>query len=256
MACLGISGCVWLRLLDTRDQLCNIPRKITVNYDEGNRPKEVIFEEPTLLPKDIVDLAGANPVYIKPKTSEGIKTYIYKAFPYLHTDDAHHIIELKLDFNDPHKKESYKLSKVVIPYQFQEVLRYRKHVVDQAIELACAVDLGNLGYTSKEFKLDIKDVDPRNLPTKNEIEKYFGTSTDNPKIKNGLSYEYCIETCIDNLNDRTRIAEVKITFLESKYIDELRATYFNYYLEMDFTRNKASVRYTGGYTDRLFMFGL
>ncbi len=245
---LVVSGCLWIRILNTKAQLCDEPQRITVQYQEG-RPTEITFDIPTLKSTDIEFLAGASPSQIVKQVSEEKEAlrYTYHAVPRFHRASSEHVIRLDLLFADPENHEHYQLSKVRFPDQFRQFLR--KPLVDKTIALACTIQLDNLRSNRVEVTLD--HFDHTEFPTKEHILTLFGPSIDTPTFQNGLTYEYCLTSCDAIVNEARRIARVNLAFHDSGYLHHLQARYFQYEVEADLHSKKGAITYNGDLSNLL-----
>lgn len=161
---LSLTGCVWLRLLEIKNQLADFDEYIRVEIVEGHFV--VRFLEPVLLSKDFVELSKLHPSRTT-DLAEGYRWFLDFHFRTPHNpEQAAKVISFAMTFTPEHKMSSFSFSPLFLQMA-------PKAFLEASIR---SLGLGKVDQGKRQMRVDPDDLPGLSdkLPTRKEIVEVLG----------------------------------------------------------------------------------
>lgn len=205
-----LSGCVWFRLLEIKNQLADFDENIRIEVVEKHFI--VHFREPVLLSEDFVYLSKLNPSRIEKLTNGGYRWFLdFHLDPAKTAEQKTQLVSFSMTYTREHKLEAFDFSPLFVemaPVAFLEA----------SIR---SLGVGKIDQEKRQLKVDPEDL-PKliaALPKSADITRVMGPP-ESVVNENGLRilvYRFKADSLpVDKEYEERRIAEAKLYFDPSK----------------------------------------
>jgi hypothetical protein len=205
-----LTGCVWFRLLEIKNQLADFDENIRIEVVEKHFI--VHFNKPTLLSEDFVYLSKLRPSRVEPLTDGSYRWYLdFHLDPAKTAEQKNQLVSFAMTYTREHKLEAFDFSPLFVemaPVAFLEA----------SIR---SLGVGKIDQDKRQLKVDPEDL-PKlmaALPKSADITRVMGPP-ESILDENGLRvlvYRFKANSLpVDKEYEERRIAEAKLYFDPSK----------------------------------------
>lgn len=211
---LGLQGCVFTRVMETRAQFCDEPPpRVTVAREPG-RGLRVLFEKPALTEQDVIWLIGLEPT--RATGTKAVRELVYEARPVGRPADPATSLSLRPSFS-PLDGEA-RLAEGEIPDKFNAILP--APLPDAAVKVSCN---GQIATVPPRGTFDLADVDRSMLSGRDALQDLLGP----PTAANSGNTEVDDHCCLAPCEASARfVAKLRFSFGAAGEVRQVQASYF------------------------------
>jgi len=229
---LGLSGCLFNRAAEVKNQFCDFDSNFNLEFAQS---AEFQFHHPVMLDKDILWLTASDPTEILVSGNKKQMVFIMEksgTAPDLSTDIR---VELEFDRLD----EQFRLARIRFDPKLNAMMN--PDVIDrEAIEAGSRM-MCDTGYSlrSKEVELDLSGQSFDELPSRQEILELLGPPLEHDPVGGSFSYEYRLKGSEDDpFNTR-----FTVWFDDSgERLARMESRYSHFHTSTDFLNKKMRVQ--------------
>lgn len=228
---IGVSGCLMNRVMEVRQQFCDFDSNFTLDFDES---ATVRFNQPVILDKDILWLAGAQPT--RQSIAEDKLTMVFVIEEDVPAPNPANEIGIELEFvlGDG----DYKLERISADPKLNNILNSEDMNKESVLSSAQEICQTGLSFATREVEFDLSDEDLEQLPSRTEALEIMGPPHFIENDGQGWTWQYRLKGN-QELKKRARFT-VWFDDLTQKPL-RMESRYARYHTRADFITKKVSM---------------
>ena len=227
LLCTQLSGCLLTRVYTFKEQFCDYQSNFTLRVDDAGVTLEI--HHPVLLDSDVTWLLGAGPTTLG-TTNAGIEM-VYVVEKDLPRPDSEYAIPLILRFT--RHDGDLLLSGGSIDKNLSAMIT--PGLIEETVAHACDASTSIL---SKRVEFDLSDLDPDDIPTRDQILDAFGPPRQTVSQAREMAYRFRLQGAgpeVEKSFARVWLGD------DGESVERVRFRYLRYELDADFVAGTGTI---------------